>query len=44
MINDLLNTECIKYGSFLLKNGELSKYYFDMKMLVSYPKLLKKNW
>lgn len=42
MINDLLNTECIKYGSFLLKNGELSKYYFDMKMLVSYPKLLKK--
>ena len=42
MINDLLKTECIKSGSFLLKSGELSKYYFDMKMLVSYPKLLKK--
>ena len=42
MINELLDTECIKYGSFLLKSGELSKYYFDMKMLVSYPKLLKK--
>ena len=42
MINELLETECIKTGSFLLKSNELSKYYFDMKMLVSYPNLLKK--
>ena len=29
-------------GSFKLKNGENSNYYFDMKNLVSYPSLLKK--
>ena len=42
MINELLETKCIKNGSFLLKSNELSKYYFDMKMLISYPNLLKK--
>ena len=41
MISNLLQTECIKTGKFKLKNGEISKYYFDMKLLVSYPYLLK---
>ena len=42
IVKDLINNSCIKIGSFKLKNGETSKYYFDMKNLVSYPDLLKK--
>tara|TARA_Y100000813_G_C24121050_1_gene332690 strand:+ start:14 stop:1123 length:1110 start_codon:yes stop_codon:yes gene_type:complete len=41
MISNLLKTDCIRTGKFTLKNGEISKYYFDMKLLVSYPELLK---
>ena len=42
IIEELFNKDCIKEGKFTLKNGETSKYYFDMKNLVSYPSLLKK--
>ena len=42
IIDDLINANCIKEGNFKLKNGEYSKYYFDMKNLVSHPKLLSK--
>ena len=41
-INELLENECIKEGNFKLKNGEISKYYFDMKKLISYPQLLSR--
>lgn len=41
-INELIENECIKEGNFKLKNGQISKYYFDMKRLISYPKLLSK--
>ena len=40
-INELLENECIKEGNFKLKNGQISKYYFDMKGIISYPKLMK---
>ena len=33
IIDELLKTDCIKYGNFKLKNGEISKYYFDMRVL-----------
>lgn len=42
MIEELINNKCIQIGSFQLKNGSFSKYYFDMKNLISYPELLKK--
>lgn len=42
IIKDLFDKKCIKEGNFKLKNGEISKYYFDMKNLISYPNLLKK--
>ena len=42
IIKELIDNECIKIGSFTLKNGEISKYYFDMKNLISNPILLKK--
>ena len=41
MIEDLLKTGCVKFGKFTLKSGEISKYYFDMKSIMSYPKLMK---
>lgn len=41
VINELLECNCIKQGSFVLKNDKDSKYYFNMKNLISYPKLLK---
>jgi uridine monophosphate synthetase len=41
MINELFENGCIKEGNFKLKSGEISKYYFDMKNIISYPKLLK---
>ena len=40
IINKLKEANCIKEGSFILRNGETSKYYFDMKNLVSHPELL----
>ena len=42
MLDELIENNCIKYGSFKLKSNEISKYYFDMKSIVSYPALLKK--
>lgn len=42
MIEDLIKANCIKIGSFKLKNGNISKYYYDMKNLISHPQLLKK--
>ena len=41
MIEELINTNCIKIGKWKLKNGEISKYYFDMKNIISNPILLK---
>ena len=41
IIDDLLKTDCVKFGKFTLKSGEISKYYFDMKSIMSYPKLMK---
>jgi len=42
IISELIDNDCIKIGNFKLKNGDISKYYFDMKNLVSYPSLLRK--
>jgi len=40
MIDQLIQSGCIQVGNFTLKNGEVSKYYFDIRKLISYPKLL----
>ena len=42
MIEELIKADCIKIGYFKLKNGQTSKYYYDMKNLISHPHLLKK--
>ena len=41
MIDELIKTGCVKYGKFKLKSGEISKYYFDMKGIISYPNLMR---
>ena len=42
LINELIQYNCVKVGEFKLRNGETSKYYFDMKNLISHPTLLEK--
>lgn len=42
MIEELIKANCIKIGNFKLKNGEVSKYYYDMKNLIAHPQLLRK--
>ena len=42
MIEELLATNCIKVGNWKLKNGDISKYYFDIKNIISTPELLIK--
>ena len=40
LINRLIECNCVKIGKYTLRNGNISRYYFDMKNLISYPKLL----
>jgi uridine monophosphate synthetase len=42
MIGELINSNCIKVGKWKLKNGETSKYYYDIKNIISNPTLLKR--
>ena len=42
LIEELIQSNCIKIGNFVLKNGDQSKYYYDIKNLISYPRLLMK--
>lgn len=41
LINKLIDNKCINIGNYVLKNGNNSKYYFDMRNLISNPSLTK---
>tara|TARA_Y100000389_G_C17460422_1_gene521291 strand:- start:1605 stop:2774 length:1170 start_codon:yes stop_codon:yes gene_type:complete len=41
IIHKCYHSNIIKEGEYILKSGDLSKYYFDFKNLVAHPALLK---
>ena len=42
IIAHLFEIGAVKYGSFVLKSGKTSNYYFDMRLLISYPTMFAK--
>ncbi len=42
LVADLFKIGVFKTGRFVLKSGKISSYYIDLRVLVSYPEVLKR--
>jgi uridine monophosphate synthetase len=40
LVDQLKKVEIVKTGNFILKSGQASSIYFDMRSIISYPKLM----
>ena len=41
LIKKLFNLECFKFGSFILKKGQISPFYINLRNIISEPEILK---